>query len=55
MKKHRNPQARLSKRPPPDNNPDLDNLIYCLRDNLGKADAFITAAERLIEQPGDGE
>jgi hypothetical protein len=51
MKRHRNPQARLSKRPSPDNfDPDLDNLIHLLRDNLGKADAFITAAECLIEE-----
>ena len=26
-----------------------------LRDNLGKADAFITAAENPIEQPGGGD
>jgi hypothetical protein len=52
MAKHRSPQARLSKQPLTDNfNPDLDNLIYLLRDNLGKADAFITAAERMIEDP----
>jgi hypothetical protein len=49
MKRHRNPRARLSKRPTPDNF-DLDNLIHILRDNLGKADAFITAAERMIEE-----
>jgi hypothetical protein len=54
MRRHRNPRARLSKRPTPDNF-DLDNLIHILRDNLGKADAFITAAERIIEQPGDGD
>jgi hypothetical protein len=52
MKKHRNPRARLPKRPSPDNfDPDLDNLIYLLRDSLGKADACITAAEELIERP----
>jgi hypothetical protein len=28
----------------------MDNLIHLLRDNLGKADAFITAAECLIEE-----
>jgi hypothetical protein len=33
---------------------DLDNMFYVLRDNLGKADAFITVAEDLIEQCGDG-
>ena len=30
--------------------PDLDGELYVLRDNLGKADAFITAAEELIER-----
>lgn len=41
---------------------DLDNMFYVLRDNLGKADAFITVAEDLIEQcwgdsgdEGDGD
>ena len=29
---------------------DLNDTLYVLRDNLGKADAFITAAEELIEQ-----
>jgi hypothetical protein len=29
---------------------DLDGTLYVLRDNLGKADAFITVAEDLIEQ-----
>jgi hypothetical protein len=33
---------------------DLDNMFYVLRDNLGKADAFITVAEDLIEQCWDG-
>jgi hypothetical protein len=54
MQNHRNPRPRLSKRPAPDNfTPDLDNLIHLLRDNLGKADAFISAAERLIEESWD--
>ena len=34
---------------------DLDHTLYVLRDNLGKADAFITAAEDLIEQPEGGD
>jgi hypothetical protein len=51
MKKHRNPRPRLSKQPPADNlAPDLDDLVHLLRDNLGKADAFITVAERLVEE-----
>lgn len=29
---------------------DLDGALHVLRDNLAKADAFITAAEPLIEQ-----
>jgi hypothetical protein len=33
---------------------DLDGTLYVLRDNLGKADAFITVAEDLIEQCWDG-
>ena len=53
MGKHRNSRARLSKRPSSDNfDPELDGLLYLLRDNLGKADAFITAVEALIERPG---
>jgi hypothetical protein len=31
---------------------DVDDLLGILRDNLGKADAFITSAEELIERPG---
>jgi hypothetical protein len=36
---------------------DLDDTLYVVRDNLGKADAYITAAEDLIERPqgGDGD
>ena len=30
---------------------DVDDLLDVLRDNLGKADAFITSAEELIERP----
>lgn len=29
-------------------------MLHVLRDNLGKADAFITAAEELIGRPGGG-
>jgi hypothetical protein len=29
----------------------VDDLLDLLRDNLGKADAFITTAEELIERP----
>jgi hypothetical protein len=31
---------------------ELDNSLDVMRDNLGRADAFITAAEDLIERPG---
>ena len=30
---------------------DVDNLFGVLRDSLGRADAFITTAEELIERP----
>lgn len=33
---------------------DLEHMFYVLRDNLGRADAFITVAEDLIEQCWDG-
>ena len=33
---------------------DADGLLSVLRDNLGRADAFITAAEELIDRPGGG-
>ena len=33
---------------------DVDGTLCVLRDNLGKADAFITVAEDLIEQCWDG-
>jgi hypothetical protein len=63
MGQHRNPRARLSRQPTPDNRraalppapepePDeLDHLLYALRDNLRRADAFITTAEGQIEEP----
>jgi hypothetical protein len=33
---------------------DVTGTLYVLRDNLAKADAFITAAEELIERSDDG-
>jgi hypothetical protein len=33
---------------------DVDGLLYVLRDHLGKADAFITTAEELIERCWSG-
>src|ERR1041384_915336 len=60
MATHRTTRARLSKRPAPDTRraalpdpePDegLDGLLYTLRDDLRRADAFITTAERQIEE-----
>jgi hypothetical protein len=61
MRRHRNPRPKVSKRPSPDNRrtapqapepePDeFDHLIHTLRDNLRRADAFITTAERQIEE-----
>jgi hypothetical protein len=56
MRKHRNPRPRLAKPPAPDNFGTLDDLIGLLKDNLGKADAFITSAEYQLEQvPSDDE
>jgi hypothetical protein len=50
-KRHRRPPPpRLSKRSSPDNFGTLDDLFGLLRDNLGKADAFITSAEYQLEQ-----
>ena len=63
MPRHRNPRGSVSARPTPDNRraalppapepePDeLDHLMYALRDNLRRADAFITTAEGQIEEP----
>ncbi len=34
---------------------DLDATLYLVRDNLGKADAFITAAEDLIKESREGD
>ena len=60
MTTHRTTRARLSKRPTHDNRraalpepePDdgLDGLMYSLRDDLRRADAFITTAEWQIEE-----
>jgi hypothetical protein len=60
MTTHRTTRARLSKRPTHDNRraalpepePDdgLAGLMYALRDDLRRADAFITTAERQIEE-----
>lgn len=60
MATHRTSRARLSKRPTPDNRrtalpepePDdgLDQLLCTLRDNIRRADAFISTAERQIEE-----
>jgi hypothetical protein len=56
MRRHRNPRARLSKPRSEDNFGTLDDLFGLLRDNLGKADAFITSAEYQLEQaPSDDE
>ena len=62
MHRHRNPRPKVSKRPSLDNRrtalpapelaPDygLDCLLYTLRDNLRRADAFVSTAERQIEE-----
>jgi hypothetical protein len=34
---------------------DVDHLLHVLRDNLRRADAFVSAAEELVEQPWDEE
>jgi hypothetical protein len=34
---------------------DREGVLYVLRDNLGRADAYITAAEDLIERPQDDD
>lgn len=52
MTRHRNPRTRLPKRPPQDN---LNDLLDLLRDHVNRADAFLTAAEDLIEHPSRGE
>jgi hypothetical protein len=63
MKRHRNPRARLPKRPTPDNRRtalpppafDLDGTLDVLRDNLGRADTMLVTADELIVQLWSGE
>jgi hypothetical protein len=55
MRKHRNPRQRLSKQPSPDNFGTLDDLFGLLKDNLGKAHAFIKSAEYQLEQAPSGD
>jgi len=55
MGRHRNPRVRLSKPRSEDNFGTLDDLFGLLRDNLGKADAFITSAEYQLEQAPSGD
>ncbi len=55
MATHRTTRARLSKRPTPDNFGTLDDLFGLLKDNLGKADAFISSAEDQLEQAPSGD
>jgi hypothetical protein len=55
MRKHRNPRQRLSNPPTPDNFRTLDDLFGLLRDDLGKADAFISSAEYQMEQAPSGD
>jgi hypothetical protein len=52
MTRHRNPRPKVPKRPTPDNaDDDLDGLLHLFRDHVARADAFLTAAEDLIERP----
>ena len=55
MRKHRNPRQRLSNPPTPDNFRTLDDLLGLLKDNLGKAHAFISSAEYQMEQAPSGD
>jgi hypothetical protein len=53
MREHRNPRKRLPKRSAPSNSApefDFNGTLYVLRDNLGRADTMITAADELIVQ-----
>lgn len=62
MGRHRNPRASVSSRPTPSNRraalpepaPELgsevDQLVDALRDDLRRADAFVSTAERQIEE-----
>ena len=64
MAKHRNPRARLPKRPTPDNRRtvsppppafDLQGTLAVLRDDLGRADTMLVTADELIVQVWSGE
>ncbi len=56
MTTHRTTRPRrLSPRSNPDNLGNLDDLVGLLRDNLGKADAFLTSAEYQMEQAPSGD
>lgn len=56
MATHRTTRARrLSPRPTPDNFGTLDDLFGLLKDNLGKAHAFIRSAEYQMEQAPSGD
>lgn len=64
MKRHRNPRARLPKRPSPDNSRsasppppafDLQGTLAVLRDDLGRADTMLVTADELIVQVWSGE
>jgi hypothetical protein len=64
MKRHRNPRARLPKRPTPDNRRaaspsppafDLAGVLAMLRDDLGRADTMLVTADELIVQVWSGE
>jgi len=64
MRNHRNPRARLPKRPTHDNSdhgtpaaPEAhdDGTLNVLRDNIARADALLTAVEGLIERSWDEE
>ena len=47
--------TRRRQLPPAASGADADGLLCVLRDNLGKADAFITTAEDLIERSWGGD
>jgi hypothetical protein len=55
MRTHRNPRQRLAKRPSSDNFGTLDDLLGLLKDNIGKAHAFISSAEYQMEQAPSGD
>jgi hypothetical protein len=56
MRSHRTTRPRrLSPRSNPDNFGTLDDLYDLLKDNLGKAHAFIKSAEHQMEQAPSGD